>query len=79
MPLPKFKKLSYAHFVTAKTYKNQPFFKDYKYCQILFNNIKSYQNKFGFNLIAWVIMPTHLHMIAWWEIDEKKDLTISKV
>ena len=79
MPLPKFNELSYAHFVTAKTYKNQPFFIDDKCCQILFDNVKFYQNKYEFNLIAWIIMPTHLHMIIWWEVEKKKDLTISKV
>ena len=33
------------------------------YCEILIKNIKHYQNKYKFEILAFVIMPTHFHWI----------------
>jgi len=79
MPLPKFNQTSYAHFITTKTNKNYLYFNDDKCCQILSDNIIFYRNKYSFDLLAWVIMPDHLHMIIWWDVDDNPDLTISKI
>ncbi|MBU1164823.1 transposase [Patescibacteria group bacterium] len=79
MSLPKYNDLAYSHFVTTKTFNNQKIFKEDDCCQILFDNIKFYQRKFKLDLIAWVIMPNHLHMIIWWNADKNPKLTISKI
>jgi len=79
VPLSKFSDNSYAHFVTSKTFNNYPYFKDEYCCRILLENIKFYGNKFDYEILAWVIMYDHLHLILWWNVEEKKNLTISKI
>jgi len=79
MTLPKFSETSYAHFVTAKTFENRPIFKDKKCCEILLKDIDFYRDKLGFKLIGYVIMPNHLHLIVWWDVEELPKLTISKI
>jgi REP element-mobilizing transposase RayT len=39
------------------------FYKDI-YCDILINNIIHYQKKYHFNILAYVIMPSHIHWIV---------------
>jgi len=77
--LQKFNVPGQAHFVTTKTFWNTPIFKDDQCCEILLNDINFYRNKLGFKLLGCVIMPDHLHMIVWWDADEQKGLTISKI
>jgi len=79
MNLPRFNETSYAHFVTTKTFENKPLFKDKKCCEILLKDINFYWNKLGFKLIGYVIMPNHLHLIVWWDVEEYPKLAISKV
>jgi REP element-mobilizing transposase RayT len=79
MTLPKFDEASYAHFVTTKTFENKPIFKDKKCCEISLKDIDFYRNKLGFKLIGYVIMPNHLHLIVWWDVEKYPKLTISKV
>jgi len=50
-------------FVTTTIVKHYPLFRDDKYCDILVNNIKHYQETFKFEILAYVIMPTHFHWI----------------
>ena len=79
MKLPRFNEASYAHFVTTKTFQNKPLFKDETCCEILLKDINFYRNELGFKLIGYVIMPDHLYLIVWWDVEEQKGLTISKV
>lgn len=79
MKLPRFNENSYAHFVTTKTFENRKIFTDEKCCKILLRDIDFYRDKLGFKLIGYVIMPDHVHLIVWWDVDEYKNLTISKV
>lgn len=79
MTLPKFNETSYVHFVTTKTFENRPIFKDKKCCEILLSDIDFYRNKLGFKLIGYCIMPDHLHLLVWWDVEERKGLTISKI
>jgi putative transposase len=77
--LPKFDDNSYAHFITMNTYNNYPYFKDDELCQILREELEFYRKKYGFILIGYVIMPDHLHLLLWWDKEEKPNLSISKM
>jgi len=77
--LPKFDDNSYAHFVTTNTYRNYPYFGDEESSQILLEELKFYSGKLGFILIGYVIMPSHLHLLLWWDKDEEPMLNISTI
>ena len=77
--LPKFDDNSYAHFITTNTYNNYPYFKDEESCQIIVGELQFYSRKYGFALIGYVIIPDHLHLLVWWDKEEKPNLSISKV
>ena len=74
----KFNDNSYAHFITTNTYNNYPYFKDEELCQILIEELEFYSRKYGFALIGYVVMPDHLHLLVWWDKEEKPRLSISK-
>ena len=46
------------------------------YCDILIKNIKHYQQKYKFEILAYVIMPTHFHWII---IVDSKSGTVSDI
>ena len=75
----KFDGNSYAHFVATKTYKAYPYFRDKSICEILMDEIGFYSRKLGFMVIGYVIMPDHVHLLIWWDSDEKPELRISDV
>lgn len=50
-------------FVTTTVVKFINIFNKELYCDLLIKNIKYYQNKYQFRVIAYVIMPTHFHWI----------------
>ena len=77
--LPKFDDNSYAHFITTNTYNNYTYFKDEELCQILIEELEFYSRKYGFALIGYVIMPDHLHLLVWWDKEEKPNLSISEI
>lgn len=77
--LPKFDDNSYAHFVTTKTYRNYPYFKNDDFCRILLEELRFYSQKYGFTLLGYVILPDHLHLLIWWDREERPDLNISRV
>jgi REP element-mobilizing transposase RayT len=90
--LKKFNDKSYIHFVVSKTfgklevdkdvnkhYRGYPYFKNEKCCQILIEEFKFYRKKLGFKILGYVIMPDHIHMLIWWDLDEKPELTIGKI
>ncbi|MFH1236048.1 MAG: transposase [Parcubacteria group bacterium] len=79
MTLPRFNEVSYAHFVTTKTFRNKKIFNDTKCCDIALRDIDFYRKKLGFKLLGYCIVPDHLHLIVWWDVDKYFDLTISKV
>ena len=51
-------------FVTTSIINHFPIFKSYKYCDILVDNIRFYQNRYKFDILAYVIMPTHFHWVV---------------
>ena len=77
--LPKFNDSSYAHFITARTYGSRPYFKNEEYCRILLEELRFYSEKYDFVLTGYVIMPDHLHLLLWWDIEEKPGLSVSKI
>ncbi|MCX5994565.1 MAG: transposase [Chloroflexi bacterium] len=77
--LPKFNDNSYAHFVTTRTYESRPYFKNEEFSDILLNEIRFYSQKYSLNLIGYVIMPEHVHLLIWWDKEERPELTVSKI
>jgi putative transposase len=77
--LRKFDDNSYAHFITTNTYRNHPFFRDERLSQILLDELGFYSAKLGFALIGYVIMPDHVHLLLWWDSEEKPELGISNI
>lgn len=77
--LPKFNDNSYAHFVTTRTYENRPYLKNEEFSNILLKETGFYSAKYGFEVLGWVIMPDHVHLLLWWDKEEKPTLTISKI
>jgi putative transposase len=56
-------------FITTTVVKFIPIFKDLIFCDILISNIKHYKLKYGFDVLGYVIMPTHFHWII--EVNRK--------
>jgi putative transposase len=77
--LPKFNDSSYAHFVTTRTHENRPYFKNDEFAYILLGELQFYNEKYGFTLMGYVIMPDHVHLLLWWDKQEKPALTVSKI
>ena len=50
-------------FVTTTIVKFLPIFRDHSFCDILVNNIKHYQLRYKFEILAYCIMPSHFHWI----------------
>jgi REP element-mobilizing transposase RayT len=63
-------------FVTTTVVQFTNIFSDHKYSDLLINNIKHYREKYKFNILAYLIMPSHFHWIV--ELNHKLD-TISDV
>lgn len=51
-------------FVTTSVRYFIPVFEDHTNCDILISNIKHYQNRYKFIVLAYVIMPDHFHWIV---------------
>ena len=51
-------------FVTTTVVHFIKIFNEPTFCQILINNIKHYQEKYNFKVIAYVVMPSHFHWIV---------------
>ena len=58
------------HFVTAKTFQKKPFFLDCKCCDILIENMDAYRDELLYKIFAYVIMPDHLHILIWFDVNE---------
>lgn len=51
--------------ITTKTFGNLSVFDDLEYGEILLDNIKYYKSQFEFKLLAYCILPDHLHLLIW--------------
>ncbi len=63
-------------FVTTTVVRFTNIFTTDRYCDILVNNIKHYQKRYQFTILAYVIMPSHFHWIV--KVD-KNEGTISDI
>ena len=63
-------------FVTTTILKFAKVFETDSYCDLLIKNIKHYQEKYEYEIIAYVIMPSHFHWIL--KVEPKKG-TISDI
>jgi putative transposase len=66
---------NYCHFVTTKTYRNTKIFSTENSAKLLIETIYEEKEKLKFLLIAFVIMPDHLHIMI---VPDKRN-TISDV
>jgi len=67
------------HFVTARTYESKPIFKDEKCCQLFLGNLDFYRNNLKYLIHAYCIMPDHIHLLLYFDMDEYPDVTISRI
>ena len=42
-------------------------------------DIRFYAKKLNFEVLGYCIMPDHLHLIVWWDVDKYSKLTISTI
>src|SRR3989304_9763096 len=59
----------YLFFVTTTVQNFVKIFTDVRYCQVIIDNLNFYIRKYGFKLMAYVIMPEHLHLIVLTKVD----------
>jgi REP element-mobilizing transposase RayT len=64
------------YFITTTIKNFANVFSEDIYCNLLINNIRHYQEKYAFEILAYVIMPTHFHWIV--KIDPSRG-TISDI
>ncbi len=67
------------HFLTASTFQRIPFFRDSRCALIFCEELEAAHARYGFHVLAFVVMPDHIHLLLWWDTDALPDLTISKV
>jgi REP element-mobilizing transposase RayT len=52
------------YFVTTTVVRFARVFTEDRYCEILIRNIKHYQERYHFEVVGYVIMPSHFHWIV---------------
>jgi putative transposase len=55
---------NYCHFVTSKTYRNTKIFSERKVADLLIQTIFEVKKKLKFQLVAFVVMPDHIHLMV---------------
>jgi len=68
-----------AHFLTTKTFHNTPYFRDPECAGIFCQELEAARVRYGFHVLAFVVMPDHVHLLLWWDAASVPDLVISKV
>ncbi|NOZ26870.1 MAG: hypothetical protein GXP39_02315 [Chloroflexi bacterium] len=68
-----------AHFLTAKTFKNFPYLRYAACARIFCEELEATRVRYGFHILAFVVMPDHAHLLLWWDAEALPELTISKV
>ena len=67
------------HFLTAKTFRSNAYLAIPNCAKILCEELESARTKYGFHVLAFVVMPDHVHLLIWWDAEMNPDLTISKI
>jgi len=52
-----------SYFVTTKTIRNKPYFRDHHLAELFVENLYSCREKYKFLLLAFVLMPEHFHAL----------------
>lgn len=68
-----------AHFLTAKTHNNIPYFRMPACADIFCEELETARIRYRFHVLAFVVMPDHVHLLLWWDTDWLPELTISKI
>jgi len=64
-----------ACFITTSVNKFVKIFSEKRYIEIILKNISFYREKHGFLLLAYVIMPDHLHLLIYPDPERKVDVS----
>jgi len=67
------------HFLTAKTFRNTPYFGDARCALVFCEELEAARQRYGFHVLAFVVMPDHVHLLLWWNAEAQPDLTIPKI
>ena len=67
------------HFLTAVTYRRIPYFRVSAWARIFCQNLEQARREMGFHVLAFVLMPDHVHLLVWWDPEENPQLTISRI
>ncbi|MGQ9560539.1 MAG: hypothetical protein ACUVTG_15475 [Candidatus Oleimicrobiaceae bacterium] len=59
-----------AHFLTAKTYNNTPYFRVPACANLFCEELEAARMRYGFHILAFVVMPDHSHLLLWWDVDQ---------
>jgi len=66
---------AYAHYLTFSCYRRLWLFRDDELYSMFVDNLDESRQRWGFKLWAFVIMPTHVHLLLW----PQPETTISKI
>lgn len=61
--------LNHIRFLTFSCYQQLPLFNNDRIKDAFVDHIQTTRSKTNFNLIAWVIMPEHVHLLIWPDIE----------
>jgi putative transposase len=64
-----------AYYITTSVNKFVKIFKEKKYIECILDNINFYRRKHNFKLLAYVIMPDHLHLLIYPDQDRVEEVS----
>jgi len=67
------------HFVTFRTFKNLPIFKDKRYCELFLENCNFYRKKYDLKIFSYAILWEHIHQMIRFDMEKFPNLTISQI
>lgn len=68
-----------AYFLTARTHNNIRHLRVPACAKIFCEELKAARIRYCFHVLAFVVMPDHVHLLLWWDNDRPPELTLSKV
>ena len=67
------------HFLTAKMFGNKPYFREPICVRIFCEELEAPRRRYGFHVLAFVVMPDHVHFLLWWDTYARPELAISRI
>ena len=61
---------NHLRFLTFSCYKQLPLFEDESAKELFVDTLVAQRERCGFHLIAWVVMPEHVHLLIWPKLPE---------